>query len=78
MKYLHVAIIEDFEECLVSHTEEGLRKQVIASLTKKSIAPLTDEEWLVCVLAKVDRMIPIDNPAVALISYYKTESRLGE
>jgi hypothetical protein len=78
MKYLHVAIIEDFEECHVSYTEEGLRKQVTDSLAKKSIVPPTDEEWLVCVLAKVDEQIMTNNLTLGLISYYKTESRLKE
>ena len=78
MKYLHVAIIEDSEECLVSHTEKGLREQVIDVLAKKSITPPTDEEWLVCVLGKVDDHIKTDNLTLGLISYYKTESKLAE
>ena len=76
MKYLHVAVIEDFEECLVSETVEGLREQVIESLTRKSITPPTDDEWLVCILAEVDTHIATDNLKLGLISYYKTESRL--
>ena len=78
MKYLHVAIIEDFEECFVSYTEEGLRKQVTDSLAKKSIDPPTDEEWLVCIVAKVDDHIASNNLMLGLISYYKTEARLSE
>ena len=76
MKYLHVAIIEDFEECLVSYTEEGLRTQVIVFLAKKSITPPTDEEWLVCILAEIEGDLTTDNLALGLITYYKTESRL--
>lgn len=76
MNYLHVAIIEDLEECLISRTEDGLREQVVDFLTKKNIKPPTDEEWLVCVLAKEDRVIPIDTFAVGLITYYKTEEKL--
>ena len=76
MKYLHVAIIEDFEECLVSYTEEGLKKQVIVFLAKKNITPPTDEEWLNCILAEIDTEIETDNLSLGLISYYKTESKL--
>ena len=79
MKYLHVAVIEDYEECLVSHTEENLRNQVAAFLATKFITPPTDAEWAVCILAKVEDEIPIVNSvAVGLISYYKPESKLGE
>jgi hypothetical protein len=76
MEYLHIAIIEDSEECLVSHTEEGLRKQVTDFLVGKSITPPTDEEWAVCVLAKDDGHIKTDNLALGLISYYKIESKM--
>lgn len=77
MKYLHVAILENYEECLVSDSEEGLREQVADYLAAKSLAPLTDEEWSVCITAVVDRFIPIDNLSAGLITYYKTESKLG-
>ena len=76
MNFLHVAIIEDFEECLISRTEEGLREQVVDFLKKNNIKPPTDEEWLVCVVAKEDREIPIDTYAVGLITYYKAEEKL--
>lgn len=76
MKYLHVAVIEDFEECLVSHTEEDLRKQVIVFLAEKNITPPTDEEWIVCILSEFDREITTVNLALGLITYYKTESKL--
>jgi len=76
MKYLHVAIIEDYEECLVSNSEEGLRKQVTEYLTARSIVPPTDAEWLICILAQIDDDIKTDNLALGLITYYKTESKL--
>ncbi len=76
MKYLHVAIIEDYEECLASHSEEGLREQVTQSLAKKNISPPTDEEWIICILAEIDSEIETDNLSLGLISYYKIESRL--
>ena len=78
MSFLHVAIIEDFEVCLVSDTEDGLRKQVAEFLTEHSIQPPTDAEWLVCILAKVEEDIKTDNLALGLITYYKTESKLGQ
>ena len=77
MNNLHVAIIEDFEECLVSNTELGLRNQVIDALAEKSITPPSDEEWSDCVKADDDYRIPTENPSLSLISYYKIESRIG-
>ena len=74
---MHVAIIEDFEECLVSNTELGLRGQVIESLAKKSITAPTDEEWSDCVLSRVEGAIETDYLSLSMISYYKTESHLG-
>ena len=76
MKFLHVAIIEDYEECLASHSEEGLRKQVTASLSEKNIIPPTDEEWIICILAQIDGESETDNLSLGLISYYKIESKL--
>ncbi len=78
MKYLHIAVIENFEECLVSNSEEGLRKQVSDFLIEKSIIPPTDEEWSVCILAKYDKNIKTDNLTLGLISYYKIESNLED
>lgn len=79
MKVLHVAIIEDHEECLVSHTESDLRKQVDEWLTKHSLPIPTNEEWAVCILAKEDRDVELVTVPTVLgsITYYKTESRLG-
>ena len=77
MNYMHVAIIEDFEECLVSNTELGLRGQVISSLAKKSIAPPSDAQWGDCVLSGARGEIDSDYLALSLISYYKIESHLG-
>jgi hypothetical protein len=76
MKYLHIAIIQDYEECLVDQTEEGLKKQVIDALVKKSLTPPTDEEWAVCILAKIDKDIEPDNLALGMVTYYMIESKL--
>ena len=77
MNYLHAAVIEDFEECLISANEEGLRDQVNAFLIKNSITPPTDAEWDVCILAKSEEAIPIENlSAVGLISYYKFDATM--
>ncbi|MFI5264437.1 MAG: hypothetical protein ACHQM6_07980 [Candidatus Kapaibacterium sp.] len=76
MNYLHVAVIEDFEECLISASEEGLREQINTFLTTNSITPPTDAEWAVCILAKTDEDIPLVNlAAIGLITYYKVDSR---
>lgn len=76
MNFLHVAIIQDFEECLISRTEDGLRTQVAEFLAKNNIKPPTDEEWTVCILAKEDRDVPLDTFALGLITYYKAEAKL--
>ena len=76
MNYLHAAVIEDFEECFISASEEGLHTQVNTFLSTNSIIPPTDAEWAVCILAKSEDDIPIDNlGAVGLITYYKVDSR---
>ena len=77
MNYLHAAVIEDFEECLISASEDGLRLQVSDFLLTKHITPPTDAEWAVCILAKVEDTITIENiTAVGMITYYKVDSRL--
>ena len=77
MNYLHVAILDDFEKCLVDHTEEGLREQVAYSLAKRSIAPLTDDEWADCVKGEPNDSKTNDCLPFGTIYYYKTESMLG-
>jgi len=77
MNYLHVAVIENFEECLISASEEGLRQQVNEFLTRNSIPPPTDAEWRICVLSKSEDDIQIENlTAVGMINYYRVESQL--
>jgi hypothetical protein len=77
MNYLHAAIIEDFEECLIAANEDDLREQVNTFLIGNSITPPTDEEWAVCVLTKSEDTIPIEHlTAVGLISYYKVDARM--
>jgi hypothetical protein len=76
MNFLHAAVIEDFEECLISASEKGLREQVNIFLIKNSIAPPTDAEWAVCILAKGEDDIQLEHlTAVGLISYYKIDAR---
>ncbi len=74
-KNLHVAVIDDFNECFVSFSEEELRKQVSEWLLKKSIAVPTDAEWA---LALGEDRYDVDTitQVPGWISYYKTESRL--
>jgi hypothetical protein len=76
LKYLHVAIIEDYEECFVASTSDELRKQVAKWLAKESLLIPTDEEWAVLILAIEDRPVPTASPLLTPISYYKTKSRL--
>jgi hypothetical protein len=78
MKYLHIAIILDYEECLVDRTEKGLKQQVIDSLVLKSLTPPTDDEWEICVEAKKDEDIDTDNLALGMVTYYKIESKIGD
>lgn len=77
MNYLHVAIIEDSEECLVSQTEAGLRQQVVESLAMRSITSLTDAEWSDCVKGIAHDGITSDCLPFGVIYYYKTKSKLG-
>lgn len=77
MEYLHVGIIEEFEECLASFTELGLRNQIASSLSGRSLAVLTDKEWLDCVKADGSENSDEECVGVSLISYYKIESDLG-
>jgi hypothetical protein len=78
VKNLHVAIIEDYEECFISSTTEGLQKQVAEFLTKHALLVPTDEEWIVLYLALEDRPVPTASPLLTPISYYKTEFQLNE
>ena len=78
MNYLHVAILEDTEECLVSKSEKGLRSQVTDSLSKRAITDLTDEEWADCVKGEINCDRATNCLPFGIIYYYKTESRLEE
>jgi hypothetical protein len=78
MNYLHIAILEDTEECLVSYTENGLREQVTDSLAKRAIYGLTDDEWADCVKGELSCDRATDCLPFGVIYYYKTESRLEE
>lgn len=78
MRFLHVAIIEDYEECFVSSTLDGLQTQVAEWLRKKSKHVPSEEEWAALVLALEDRPVPTASPILTLISYYKTEFRLDD
>jgi hypothetical protein len=79
MKYLHVAVMEDLEECLVSFTEEGLREQVNEMLVKNSIAAPSDDEWADCVKGEETKCdVAPDCLPFGVILYYKTESKLAE
>ena len=78
MEYLHVALLDDTEECLVSYTESGLREQVSESLFKRSIPPLNDEEWADCVKGEDSCERGTDCTPFGVIYYYKTESKLGD
>jgi hypothetical protein len=78
VKYLHVAVIEDHEECFVSTSSDGLQKQVAAWLESQSLLVPTDEEWVILILALEDRPVPTASPLLTPISYYKTEFLLED
>jgi len=78
MTYLHVAVIEGYEECLVSHTSNKLYKQVLVWLALQMLPALTPEEWAACVIANEDKEICAKNHLLGAITYYKTESHLDE
>jgi len=78
MNYLHIAIIEDSGECLVSYTELGLREQVVGSLALRGVDGLTDEEWADCVKGEISCDRATDCLPFGTIYYYKTVSRLDE
>ena len=78
MNYLHVAVLEDSEECFVAYTEIGLREQVTGSLVKRGIDAMTDDEWADCVTGEVTCDREVDCLPFGTIYYYKTESRLAE
>jgi hypothetical protein len=77
MTYLHVAVVEDFEECFVSHTSDGLREQVAEFLTANSRIVPTDDEWVVLIMAAEDRELSEAPPFLTPVTYYTTESRLS-
>ena len=78
MNYLHVAILEDTQECFVSTTEQGLRVQVTSALDKKSIPAFTDDEWADCVKGDLSCDRAADCAPFGTIYYYRSESQLVE
>lgn len=76
MNYLHVAIMEDSEECLISTSEVGLRRQVTKSMTDRFLTGPTDAEWAFHVLSEGPDIMPMRKDGFGMITYYKTESRL--
>ena len=70
---LHVAVIDDFNECFVSSNTEDLRAQVSRWLLTKSVAAPTDAEWEITL--GEDRFdVELTTPAAGWISYYQAES----
>ncbi len=78
MTYLHVAVIEGYEECLVSHTSNKLYTQLLGWLSHQTLPALTPEEWAACILANEDKEICAKNHLLGTITYYKTESHLED
>jgi hypothetical protein len=77
MTYLHIAIVEDFEECFVSNSSDELREQVAEFLTMHSLIVPTNEEWVVLIMAVEDRELSTAPPFLTPVTYYTTESRLS-
>ena len=70
---LHVAVIDDFNECFVSSNTEDLRTQVSRWLLTKSVVAPTDAEWEITL--GEDRFdVELTTPAAGWISYYQAES----
>jgi hypothetical protein len=78
MTYLHVAVIEGYEECLVSHTSNKLYQQVLLWLDHQTLPTLTPEEWAACIIAHEENEICAKNHLLGAITYYKTESHLDD
>jgi len=74
-KLLHVAVIDDFNECFVAFTEKELRAQVSDWLLLNATAAPTDAEWALT-LGEDRYDVDLTTPAAGWISYYKTESKL--
>jgi hypothetical protein len=74
-KYLHIAIVDDFNECFVSFSEEDLRIQVSKWLLLNSISLPTDAEWALT-LGEDRYDVDLTTPAAEWIFYYKIESKL--
>lgn len=74
-KELHVAVIDDYNECFVAYSESELRKQVSEWLVRNSVKPPTDVEWAL-ILGEDRYEEDVDWIAEGWISYYKTESKL--
>ena len=75
-KILHVAVIDDFNECFVSYSDDELREQVSNWLLQNSVPPPTDAEWEL-ILGEDRFDVDVATPALGWISYYKTESKLA-
>jgi hypothetical protein len=72
---LHVAVLDDFNECFVAYSEAGLRQQVSEWLLKHSVPVPTDAEWALT-LGEDRYDVDLTTPADGWISYYMSESIL--
>jgi hypothetical protein len=72
---LHIAVIDDFNQCFVSFSEKDLRMQVSSWLLLNSVAAPTDAEWALT-LGEDRYDVDLTTPAAGWISYYQTESKL--
>ena len=75
-KSLHIAVLEDYNECFVSSTSDDLRIQVSRWLLTQSVTAPTDGEWAMT-LGADNYNTKLASPSDDWISYYKTESNLG-
>jgi len=73
---LHVAVLDDFNECFVDLNEADLRRQVAGWLQEHSVPVPTDAEWALT-LGEDRYDVDLTTPADGWISYYQTESRLA-
>ena len=75
MKKLHIAVIDDFNECFVAYNTDDLRDQVSAWLLLNSIPVPTDAEWALT-LGEDTHEVSLTTPADGWISYYQAELKL--
>ena len=74
--FLHVAVLDDFNECFVSRTADCLREQVSEYLLRHSMMVPTDAEWALTLGEDRDE-VNLTTPANGWITYYTASSKMA-